>query len=71
MEGTASQRETATAGPEMVTLTLSFSDVAVILVLGSVVVSESLCESSPSYDTRPTKMAEIYFNWGMGLTYRA
>jgi len=38
---------------------------------GLLVFQESLCESSPSYDTRPTKMAEIYFNWGMRLTYHA
>ena len=54
MGGTASQRETATERPEIVTLTLSFSDVIVTLDLRSLVVSESLCESSPSYDTRPT-----------------
>jgi len=61
MEGTASKRETGTASPEIVTLTLSFSDVAVILVLESEeVISESLCESSPSYDTRPTKGRNIF-----------
>ena len=55
MGGTASQRETATTRPEMMTLTLSFSDVVVILMLSSSGLSESLCESSPSYDTRPVR----------------
>lgn len=38
----------------MVTLTLSFSNDAVLLALMSWVASDSLWESSPSYGTRPT-----------------